>query len=463
MLKETKRYMERQSMALPGEKLVIGLSGGMDSVCLFHILKKLGYELEAVHVHHGIRGEEADRDEAFAEALCRKENVPFHSYRFDVPKISRTQHLSEEEAGRAVRRQAFSEVLEKTGAARIALAHHGNDRAETLLFHLSRGTGVKGLVTMKPVEGNVIRPLLWAQRKEIERFVREQGYDFVQDSTNESADYTRNKIRHQVLPVLEEINPQTVPHICGTAEKLSAVWDYLDREAEKLCRLCAVMEENRVRILKAPFCQADAVLQIPVLQKCVEYLTGSLANITEEHFRSLLELFGMQTGKELHLPYRLKAVRTYEGIRICFREETVKEEAVKIEGEGIYSFGGLTIRVSIEERDEGKNFPIKNYTKCFDYDKIKKGVFLRTREAGDYLEINSQHGRKSLQDYLVNEKVPREERDRIALLADGNHILWVVGKRISEYYKVTKETRKILKVHICGGKEHEFYGERINL
>ena len=455
MLQRTAAYMKGQHIKIDGEKMIIGLSGGMDSVCLFHILKDLGASLEAVHVNHQIRGEEADRDELFAKELCAQYNIPFHGYRFDVPKISKEYHLSEEEAGRMVRKEVFEKVKKETGAKYIALAHHGNDRAETFLFHLCRGTGVKGLGTMKPVQGSILRPLLWAERKDIESFVQKQDYKFVEDSTNSEEIYTRNKIRHQILPMLEEINPKSVAHICSAAGKLGAVSDYMDREAEKLCRLSTVRYQNEVQVLKFAFYQGDEVLRIPVLQKCVEYLSGSLANITEEHLEKLLALFEMQTGKEIHLPYGIVAVRTYEGIRMFFRKEKEFTEPVEITGDGTYEFGGNTYRVSIEDWDERKIFPIKNYTKCFDYDKIKDKVFLRTRESGDYLEINKNHGKKSIQDYLVNEKVPKEERDQVVLLACGNHILWVVGKRISEYYKVTKETKKVLKVQVCGGNIYE--------
>ena len=455
MLQRTAAYMKGQHIKIDGEKMIIGLSGGMDSVCLFHILKDLGASLEAVHVNHQIRGEEADRDELFAKELCAQYNIPFHGYRFDVPKISKEYHLSEEEAGRMVRKEVFEKVKEETGAKYIALAHHGNDRAETFLFHLCRGTGVKGLGTMKPVQGSILRPLLWAERKDIESFVQKQDYKFVEDSTNSEETYTRNKIRHQILPMLEEINPKSVAHICSAAGKLGAVSDYMDREAEKLCRLSTVRYQNEVQVLKFAFYQGDEVLRIPVLQKCVEYLSGSLANITEEHLEKLLVLFEMQAGKEIHLPYGIVAVRTYEGIRMFFRKEKEFTEPVEITGDGTYEFGGNTYRVSIEDWDERKIFPMKNYTKCFDYDKIKDKVFLRTRESGDYLEINKNHGKKSLQDYLVNEKVPKEERDQVMLLASGNHILWVVGKRISEYYKVTKETKKVLKVQVCGGNIYE--------
>ena len=455
MLQRTAAYMKQQQINLNGEKVIIGLSGGMDSVCLFHILKDLGVSLEAVHVNHQIRGEEAKRDEQFVKDLCARYNIPFHGYRYDVPKISREKHLSEEEAGRMVRKEAFARVMKEQGAEYVALAHHGNDRAETFLFHLSRGTGVKGLGSMKPVQGTIIRPLLWAERKEIEQYVQEKGYEFVEDATNSQVEYTRNKIRHEIIPALEEINPRCIPHICGAAEKLSAVSAYIDREAEKLCRLSAVMYGQEVQILKLAFEQGDEVLRIPVLQKCVEYLSGSLVNITEEHLEKLGALFEMQTGKEIHLPYGITAVRTYEGIRMFFREEKGQTEPVEITGEGTYDFGGVTFRVSVEAWDESKIFPIKNYTKCFDYDKIVDKVFLRNRGSGDYLEINKNHGRKSLQDYLVNEKVPKDERDRVILLACGSHILWVVGKRISEYYKVTKETKKVLKVQVCGGNIYE--------
>ena len=459
MLQKTAEYIKQQHMVNAGEKIVLGLSGGIDSVCLFHVLRNLGYDLEVVHVNHGIRAAEADRDEAFVKNLCAQYGVPFHNFSFDVPAISKEQRMSEEEAGRMVRRQVFEEMAKCLGGAKIALAHHGNDRAETFLFHLSRGTGVKGLGTMRPVEGDYIRPLLWARRKEIEAYVTQKGYAFVEDSTNEKTDYTRNKIRHEVLPLLEEINSKSAVHICSAAEKLSAVSAFIDREAQKLCRRSAVVLEKEVQILKFAFMQGDEVLRVPVLQKCVEYLTGSLANMTEEHWNRMLELFEMQTGREVQLPHRLSAVRTYEGIRIFFREEQSVLEPVEITGEGIYAFGGATFQVSVEEWDEKRTFPIKSYTKCFDYDKILKSVCLRTREPGDYLEINKDHGKKSLQDYLVNEKVKKENRDKVVLLADGSHILWVVGKRISEYYKVTKNTKRVLTVKVYGGKEDEFYSE----
>ena len=331
MLQRTAAYMKQQQINLNGEKVIIGLSGGMDSVCLFHILKDLGVSLEAVHVNHQIRGEEAKRDEQFVKNLCARYNIPFHGYRYDVPKISRENHLSEEEAGRMVRKEAFARVMKEQGAGYVALAHHGNDRAETFLFHLGRGTGVKGLGSMKPVQGTIIRPLLWAERKEIEQYVQEKGYEFVEDATNSQTEYTRNKIRHEIIPALEEINPRCIPHICGAAEKLSAVSAYIDREAEKLCRLSAVMYGQEVQILKLAFEQGDEVLRIPVLQKCVEYLSGSLVNITEEH----LEKLGV-TGN------MISRVRVgFDGLRILRDHPGHKFPQGDKEGSGAAAFAQL--------------------------------------------------------------------------------------------------------------------------
>ena len=454
MLKKTDNYMKIHEMPGKGEKVVLGLSGGMDSVCLFHVLRELGISLEAVHVNHGIRGEEADRDQAFAEALCRQYEIPLHVYRFDVPKLAKERHLSEEEAGREVRRQAFAEVKAACGAKAIALAHHGNDRAETFLFHLIRGSGIRGLSSMKPVEEDRIRPLLWAQRSEIEAFVRSHGYAYVEDSTNEKEMYTRNQLRHRVLPQLETINPKAVSHICGAAGKLEEAFSYIDRQADKLFEKSVTIGEGEVLVSDVILQEAEAVLWVPVVQKCVEHLKGSTVNMTEEHYAKVLELFELQTGKEIHLPAGLAAARTYEGVRLYVSAENMQFGSKEIFGEGLYEFAGKKFAVTIEEWAEWKNFPVNHYTKCFDYDKILENLCLRTRETGDYLEINKDHGRKSLQDYFVNEKVPKEKRDRMVLLAEGSHILWVIGKRISEYYKITGATKKVLKIQMYG-EDHE--------
>ena len=454
MLKRTEEYMKQNGMVQKQETVVLGLSGGQDSVCLFHVLRNLGVSMVAVHVNHGIRGEEANRDEKFVETLCSQYQIPLYTYRFDVPRISKEQHRSEEETGRMLRRQAFEEVKECCGAAAVALAHHEKDRAETFLFHLIRGAGIRGLSSMKPVDGIWIRPLLWAAQSEISEFMRTQRYAFVEDSTNAEECYTRNKMRHKVLPELEALNPAAVRHICGAADKLEKAVVYIEREARALFERAVEMKEQEVFIEKEAFYSGDEVLWVPVLQMCVEALYGSLKNMTEEHYKKIRLLFEMQTGRQVVLPSGLLATRTYEGIKLGYPAEKEALVPVEISGPGTYWIAGKKITVKVEDWIQGENFPINHYTKCFDYDKIQGNVFLRGRQPGDYLEINKDHGRKNLQDYFVNEKVPKEQRDGVILLAEDSHILWVVGKRISEYYKVSQNTKRILKVQM-DGEGHE--------
>lgn len=461
MLTKTKEYMQAHEMLTSEDRLIIGLSGGLDSVCLFHILRNLEIDFEAVHVNHGIRGEEAMRDENFVKRLCESHRIPLHIYHFDVPEMSRTKHLSEEEAGRMVRRQAFLETMNRCGGTKVALAHHGNDRAETFLFHLSRGSGIQGLSSMKPVEGTSIRPLLWAERKDLAAYMARQGYDYVEDSTNAEELYTRNKVRHRVIPLLEEVNGKAVAHICSAANKLEAVSAYLNREAEGVFQKAVTKKPGEVQVRKEVLYAADEVLYHFVFRKCVEYLRGAASNLTEEHFRMLNSLFARQVGKELHLPEGITAIRTYDGICLCLKEEASNtgqetgEGGVEISVPGDIVFMGKRFRFSLEPWVQGENFPTNHYTKCFDYDKIKDDIVLRTRETGDYLEINKDHGRKSLQDYLVNEKVPKEQRNQVVLLAEGSHVLWIIGKRISEYYKVTSDTKRILKVQMDGEEDEK--------
>ena len=234
--------MRQQQMVKEGDRIVLGVSGGADSVCLFYVLKNLGYSLEVVHVNHSIREEEAMRDQRFVEELCEKEGVSCHTYVLDVPAIAKAGSMSVEEAGRAVRRKAFLEVLEKTGAEHVALAHHGNDRAETFLFNLSRGTGIRGLSSMRPVEGVFIRPLLWAERADILKFLAEENAAYVEDTTNASEEYTRNRIRHQVIPALEDINFQIYcsfqGRICRFQTAVSARILLLPAATSQVCRCC---------------------------------------------------------------------------------------------------------------------------------------------------------------------------------------------------------------------------------
>ena len=223
MYQRVKEYIQRYHMLEKEDKVVTGVSGGADSICLLFMLielqKELGFSIVAVHVHHGLREGTADADAAYVQKVCREQGIDLRIFREDVKKYAKKNKLTLEEAGRNVRRMRFGQVLEESGGTKIALAHHQNDNAETLIWNLCRGCGLKGMGGIAPVDGVYVRPLLCLKRKEIESYLAERGISYCTDETNLEDDYTRNRIRSHVIPYLEEqINQQTVEHMADTME-----------------------------------------------------------------------------------------------------------------------------------------------------------------------------------------------------------------------------------------------------
>lgn len=441
--------IEKYQMIPEGSHVIMGLSGGADSVCLLKLLKEYKkqqkFQLYAVHVNHHIRGEEAVRDEEFSKAVCQKLEVPFTVFHYDVPKLAGEEKLSLEEAGRNVRREAFEKVkksIKMQGKKIIALAHHENDNAETVLHNLMRGSGAAGLGGIRPVSGekdSYIRPLLFVKRAEIEKYLKGQGISWVTDSTNEETEYTRNKIRHQIIPVMEEINPQAVTCIGRAAENMWKIEEYLQEQTDILYGRYVKETEDTFCIAKECFSEKE-IMQSYLIMRVLERASKGKKNITAAHIEAVRGLFKGRTGASVSLAWGLTAVQVYGDVHIQRKKE--KEN-------GIYT---LKWEVFPYEKQQ---IPEKTYTKWFDYDKIKSSLKIRHREPGDFFTVTETGGRKKLKDYFIDCKIPREERDRIPLLADGSHILWILGYRISQYYKVTSQTKTVLKVHVKGVDEDE--------
>ena len=466
MEERVRAFIREHRMIEAGDRIVAGISGGPDSVCLLFLLEAVcreqGASLHAVHVNHGLRGREADEDEAFVQDLCKKLAVPFSSRSFDVRERARRERISLEEAGRLCRYEAFFREADGLGGAKVAVGHHANDQAETVLFHLFRGTGIRGLSGMEPVKGNIIRPLLCVEREEILDWLKERGISWRTDRSNESLDYTRNRIRNELLPCAgRAVNLQAVRHTAEAAEELWETERYLSGQAEKAYEQCVLEKEQKLYLSASSFAKTDPVIGSRVLRLCLERL-GGLRDVERIHIRLLFELLEKQTGSRLDLPGNRQAVRDYRGI--CFQKKKQDGEAEGgKEREAAESFlaavpgsveiDGRVWRFSLEKAQKDQIIPQKTYTKWFDYDKIKKCLVIRRRRPGDYLEINKEHGRKKLKAYLVDEKIPASEREQLWLLADEEHILWIPGHRISEGYKVTAKTERILKVQVDGGKK----------
>lgn len=463
MQKRVFGYIREYAMIEERDRVIAGVSGGADSICLFYILmelqKEMSFALSVVHVDHGLREEEAVRDAEYVERICQEYDIPCKVFAYDVAAIAREEKLSVEEAGRKVRYQAFESFAREWGGTKIALAHHKNDVAETMLHNLVRGSAVAGLCSVHPVRKSYIRPLLCMNREEIEQYLKERHISWQTDSSNQEMNYTRNKIRHRVLDYLvQEINPKAVEHMADTAQELLAAEEYLCQQALQAESAHSGPAGNAIR-LEQTLLEEAPIIRRYVLRNCFEEAAGSRKNLTRSHLQQLDELFSKPVGKSVELPLDITAIRTYHGIVIEKRQEAkgMSREypaSIPIAGPGEYHGEGFTVKCEVFSKNED-GIPEKRYTKWFDYDKIKGNVVIRTREPGDFLVVNQSGGRKKLKDYFIDSKIPRDERDSILLLAVDSEVIWVIGMRISEKYKIDKNTKQVLSVQIKGRNIHE--------
>lgn len=465
MLKKIEQYVSKWDMLKKEDKVIAGVSGGADSICLLFVLlelqKRIPFELVVVHVNHGLRGEDADGDEAYVRDLCKKYGIACEIYSENVELIAKNRKQSTEEAGRDVRRAAFQKTMEVYGGTKIALAHHKNDSVETFFMNLARGTGIKGLGGIRPVSGVYIRPLLCLERAEIEAYLQKQKILYREDATNASDDYTRNRIRNHVIPYMEqEVNAKTVSHISETMTQLQEIQKFLEEQTKKCFELCVKEQENGYLVLEEYFTKAPLVLQPLILKEVLVRISGKEKDLEEVHLQALQTLFMKQVGRKADLPYDMEGKRVYEGI--CLRKRNSQEaKSFRIEidfSDGPskeYQWGEkrITCRL-VEKASKDTGSMEKSGTKCFDYGIISDKVCVRTRQPGDYITIHPDGRTQKLKTFFINEKVPEEKRDEILLVADGHHILWIAGMRTNGMYRVCEHTKRILEIRIDGGENY---------
>ena len=481
-------FIEEHKMLTPGDRVIVALSGGVDSVCLLLVLEEFAREWEvcgksgqkgkadfpaleirAVHVNHGLRGLEAKRDEEFVRVLCGRLGIALEVMCRDVAGYARKRGISEEEAGRIVRYHALEDAAKRWGErcrpVWIGVAHHQDDQAETILHHLMRGSGLKGLAGIQPVQGKKIRPLLCVRRQEIQEYVRARGISWCEDSSNRSETYTRNRIRRVLIPYLtEQVNSRAVENILHAGEIFRQADQYLAAQADIVWQQAGRTQkesEEKDVVLKANldvgmFLQQAPIIQSYLIRHMIEILLPGQKNITAKHFRQVQDLACKPSGSRCDLPGGMRAIRRYGEISIEYlnvsqdisREKTsrpniVSEFLLPSPEEGVFLAENMELRAFFRKKET--KIPKKQYTKWFDYDKIKGMLSVRTRRPGDFLTLPGG-GRKKLNRFLIDEKIPREQRDEILVLAEGNQVLWVVGYRISEYYKITDETHMVLQI-----------------
>ncbi len=466
---KVRNYCESHHMLSKNDAVVLGVSGGADSVCLLFMMlmlqKELDLKLHVVHVNHRIRTEAAE-DAAYVKRLCDTHQIPFYLYEEDVPELAKKWGCGEEEAGRKVRYHAFSEICKLQNCQKIAVAHNANDRAETMLFHLFRGTGLTGLAGIAPVREQIIRPLLCLERAEIEAYLKAKQITYQHDCTNDLDEYTRNKIRHNILAYAEkEIVQGAVANMSRSADILAETENYIEEQVKKALIACvdvSKLEDMQYVLSIEPFLQEHVLIQKRLLLYLLKELSPTHKDIAAIHVEDILTLFTREGNRKISLPYGMCGYRQYEKVvlerptelvaskqwePIPIELETLTEKELCIplgRGRRVY----LKLLYGEKEAIISEEIPQNQYTKWFDYDKIKECLMLRTRSTGDFLCIRGQETlqHKKLKDYMVTEKVPKKRREEPPLLTEGSHVLWVIGYRISEYYKVDASTKTILQV-----------------
>lgn len=431
--KKIAEFIERESLFNREDKLLVALSGGADSVALLLALKGLGYDLEAVHCNFHIRGDEAERDALFCEELCRHINVPFHRKDFDTNIYAKTRKVSVEMAARELRYSFFEELRKEIGAVVICVAHHCEDQAETVLMNLLRGTGIKGLRGMIPLHGFVARPLLNVSRKEIENYLDLLKQPYVTDSTNLETDYSRNKLRLQVLPLLQEINPGVVDNIVRTANNL--------RQAE-------LMLHNEI----SDFVSSDS-LSIEDLKQhpSPEYVLFELLQnkaFSSAQINQISESLDGENGRRWLSPTHELLIDRGR-ILIQKRTEDHIDIAIEITQIGTFQYAeGQEIILFEQTKNEAFLPSTDNSSVDMDSEKVRFPLILRKVKTGDRIRLR-KGGTKLVSDLLCdNKKSLFEKRSQLVLVDASDAVLWVVGLRLSAHVYVTQETRSILSARL---------------
>ncbi len=440
MEKKVREYIEKNNLISKDQLILLGVSGGADSVALLRILLALGYRCVAVHCNFHLRAEESNRDQQFVEQLCSRLGVKLEICSYDTISYAAEKKISIEMAARELRYADFERLRQEYNANSIAVAHHRDDSVETLLMNLMRGTGIRGLTGIKPKNGYVIRPLLSVERVEIEEYLNSIGQDYVTDSTNLETDYTRNKIRLNLLPLMRAINPNADRSIENTALHLQQAY-LIYNDAVQKAIADVVKREDEVLII-----DTDALLSTPSPSTILfEILSGYGYN--EQQVSVIMESLDAESGRRFtsagYLLYKERnrlVLMKNDDVDFCVAVDLNTTDNVMLPDGRILRF---------EFRDGDADIARDSAVATLDADKVGNSLTIRVWQQGDSFIPFGMKGRKLLSDYMTDRKFSITKKRNQCVVCNDCALVWVVGERSDNRYRITKDTVRQLVISVC--------------
>lgn len=467
------RIIDQYAMVSDGDTILVALSGGADSVALLLLFldlqSKIDFDICAAHLNHGLRGKESQEDEKFVKELCQKFDIRCITSKEDINKRAKQSRTSVEVAGREARLTFLKKVSQKLKASKIAFGHTMNDQAENVLLRLIRGSGTKGLSSMRPSEGNTIRPLLSISRQEIESYLRFKKSSYRIDSSNEDMRFARNKIRHELIPFLkEEYNPEIAETLARTAAILSEEDAFLDSLTSNILAREAKIKNTSVTISLELFKHLPSALSRRIIRRIMQIIKGNLRKITFKDIEKARELVMRSQGnRNALLPSGIN-VRIYEDT-ITFAssshsDSVIQEfhQSLKIEGVTEIHGQSVSIEAKILKRQDFKgNLKTGGEEKAFlDFEKTGAELSVRTFKKGDAFYPFNSPGKKKVSSFFIDKKVPQEIRKKALMITSKDHIVWVAGYQIDDRCKIDRNTKKILILNLIKGTQKEKDSDR---
>ncbi|MCQ2227548.1 MAG: tRNA lysidine(34) synthetase TilS [Bacteroidales bacterium] len=437
--------MEQERLIDKQKGVLVAISGGADSVVLLHYLVSNGYYCIAAHCNFHLRGEESDRDEQFVRQFCDELSVPLHVAHFETKQYAENHKLSIEMAARELRYGWFFKIMEQEQLPCVAVAHHSDDAVETFLLNLVRGTGIRGLTGMKPKQGRVVRPLLGYSRQDIELYCRAHKLKYVTDSTNLSDAYTRNRLRHNVVPQLKAINPSFLSTMRGNMAHLDQIFALFDAQVKQFAKRAVVEVDGQTLIAM------EHLKSLPMPEPFLFELLF-VKGFNSDAIRKMARCVEEERWGRIFFSPKHRAIVDRYNIVVTTRDKEVENREFDIERDQLEVFSPIHISLRLFEKTDDFQFSRDANWAHLNADKLYYPLTLRRWRNGDVFRPLGMKGFKKLSDFFVDQKMSRAEKENIWVLESGGEIVWIVGHRIDDRFKVVDNCKEVLEMKLISSQ-----------